>query len=721
MERFSNHFKGGNINLAMILFILAALFSGRILLGGDDILPAGAEFFQFLISQAYYREAIVIFNQIPLWYNLISPGVPYITLTTLHNLPATLIVLIAGDILGVKIILFLTVLFGGAGMWVFSKKILEVDNLGGFLAASTYMFSGYFIVNAFHMGKIHRALGASIIPWAFLFLMLSLRHKRKSHMILAGVAMSLFLFSGSNYFFQYFFFSYAIIALHSIISIKHGIMRPKIDRGSLKVVLTIGLLFLLLSSVRLLPIIELQQHSYRKFDGYEDYSDPFIGSQLLDDYVGRLVSTELGWAFWDHYAFIGIIAVVFAILSVFHPSKMKTLLYILVCFFILYGMGRYGPFRFITPYIPLMKSLRWPGRTLQFTVFFTCALAALGFNWFQAKLTRRKRIPTALYGLVGFIIAISVSSSYTTLIERLYGYIIATNLFPSVYIVPSLLAATVAGYWSYKESASLSLRNRIIVSTLLSVNVLNLFLVNGYFVNPAPNPTTSETIKVFEWLREYDPSVYSIKMYFKGNDWGTYHYPAYKLGFIFDSYGHGPWWITYARDRNLTLYKYFITDEVRTDQNFKLVKKFSEVNHRLYQHVREEGYINISEILTDFYIYEATDALPHAFLTGEDTYRKVLDILEFTPNTILVNASSEEGFNQIVIVSNYYPGWKVKVDGGIAKPVENNRGFISSPLRPGTHSYTFIFSPTSVKIGAFLSILSIIIMLILIAKDYSEK
>jgi len=699
-----------------LLFILSILFTHRILVLDDNILPAAAESVEFLMSQVYYRDAVLVHKQFPLWNSYISPGVPFITYNTFHNFLSTPIVLVFGEVLGVKLVLFLCVFFSGAGMWLFTKRILGVGAFSRVFSASAYMLAGYFIVNAFHVGKIHRALGATIIPYAFLLLMLGLKEKKSVYYVLTAVFMSLFIFSGSNYFFQYFFFSFVLYAVFSCVNFDGKTRRLKVEAANLKPFFVVGFLFLMFSAVRLLPIMELQGNTYRIYDGFEDYTDPFLGSQLLHEYVGRLYSAKLGWAFWDHYAFVGWFIPVFAALSVFHKNRDKRYLYILLVFFVLYGMGRYGPFRFITPYVPLMKNLRWPGRSIQFVVFTVCALAGLGFEWFLKKLSGKGRLPQAVYGLAVFYIIASVSAAHSALLMREYGYIIASSLFPTRYIIPALLAGVVVAAWAFRESPKLALSKKLLVSGILSMNILTLFLVNGWFVNPALSPMTSETVQVFEWLRDYDPSTYSIRMDFYGNDWGTYLYPAYKLGFVFDSYGYGPIWLTYAKGRNLTLNKYLVTDTQIYNDSLELVKSFEGVDHRIYDHVRDDGYTKILENRTDFHIYRVVDAVPHAFTTGSGTYKKVADITELTPNRITINASKEDGFDKVVVVSNYYPGWKFSINGGKSSDAKNFKGFISAPLKQGDSTYTFTFSPAPVKIGALLTLTSLFIFAYLVLR-----
>jgi uncharacterized membrane protein YfhO len=77
-------------------------------------------------------------------------------------------------------------------------------------------------------------------------------------------------------------------------------------------------------------------------------------------------------------------------------------------------------------------------------------------------------------------------------------------------------------------------------------------------------------------------------------------------------------------------------------------------------------------------------------------------ILKYSPNEVEIETiGNEKGF--LVLADNYYPGWKVRVNGeekNILRAYYNLRAVY---LPPGNSNVTFTFDPLSFKIGAVVS------------------
>ena len=77
-------------------------------------------------------------------------------------------------------------------------------------------------------------------------------------------------------------------------------------------------------------------------------------------------------------------------------------------------------------------------------------------------------------------------------------------------------------------------------------------------------------------------------------------------------------------------------------------------------------------------------------------------ILKYSPNEVEIETiGNDKGF--LVLADNYYPGWRVRVNGrekNILRVFYNLRGVY---LPPGNSKVTFTFDPLSFKIGAVLS------------------
>jgi uncharacterized membrane protein YfhO len=61
----------------------------------------------------------------------------------------------------------------------------------------------------------------------------------------------------------------------------------------------------------------------------------------------------------------------------------------------------------------------------------------------------------------------------------------------------------------------------------------------------------------------------------------------------------------------------------------------------------------------------------------------------------------------------YYPGWKASIDGVTASVVEADYALTAIALPAGTHDVRFFYAPSSIKMGAIVSALSLVIMAVL--------
>lgn len=88
-----------------------------------------------------------------------------------------------------------------------------------------------------------------------------------------------------------------------------------------------------------------------------------------------------------------------------------------------------------------------------------------------------------------------------------------------------------------------------------------------------------------------------------------------------------------------------------------------------------------------------------------------LNLIKITANNITYDAYCEE--NKLMVTSNFrYPGWNVYVDGKKTSSIEVNSAFLGILLNKGTHTVELRYESLSFKIGIYLQLLIIILVLI---------
>jgi hypothetical protein len=74
----------------------------------------------------------------------------------------------------------------------------------------------------------------------------------------------------------------------------------------------------------------------------------------------------------------------------------------------------------------------------------------------------------------------------------------------------------------------------------------------------------------------------------------------------------------------------------------------------------------------------------------------------------------------LVLSETFYPGWKAYLDGRETKIYQANYAFRAVPVPAGIHTVTFVYDPTSVKVGRAITIFTLLTFIFL-SISYSFK
>jgi len=108
------------------------------------------------------------------------------------------------------------------------------------------------------------------------------------------------------------------------------------------------------------------------------------------------------------------------------------------------------------------------------------------------------------------------------------------------------------------------------------------------------------------------------------------------------------------------------------------------------------------------------EPLPPDFSLGKKAQGEVV-LLNYQPNWLEVETKSL-GNKLLFLSDNYYQGWRAEIDGQKAKIYRADYSFRALPVPKGKHRVVFQYSPDSFRIGAFLSLTSLIIIIGLFLK-----
>ena len=191
------------------------------------------------------------------------------------------------------------------------------------------------------------------------------------------------------------------------------------------------------------------------------------------------------------------------------------------------------------------------------------------------------------------------------------------------------------------------------------------------------------------WLRREDPSLYYT------NIGGTQIY----------------WdWAPYAYELEMPMLNFRYNRRVRTmDAQYAAASPFNAQPKYVLaapDHTPPEP----ATLLTTFNgvnLWRRDDALPFAFAAdpnGPITWQTVAGQAARLngPNRIVVTADVNAVGRQLIVLVSDYPGWQLWVDGERADVMPLN-GYLGAALRPGAHTYEFVFRPTGAFVGMAVS------------------
>ncbi len=632
-------------------------------------------------------------GQWPLWTPYLASGFPLLAEGQIGTfyLPNLLFFRFMPTVTAYNLNLVLAFFLSAIGYFIFAQSI-GLSSVPATFAAIVFTFSGFLSVHLNHFNLIQAASLLPLLFWA------SNRLANKpsiGNTVLFSFLLTEQIFTGHFYI--------VFITLIGIL-IFFAINRYQIRR------LAIGLfLTFLLGSIQLFPTIELQQKSARAggldFDTVTSYPYPpkhlltFINPYAFGSPAnGSYPAFNDNWGiFWENTAYIGILPLVFAGLSLIYiKEKWVKTSFVLFFLSLLLVLGKYSPIYFVFS-IPPFSFFRVPSKFLLLTVFSLTLLSALMVE----KIIRKLK--------VRFVAVLFIALLFTLII---------TDEFYFSYNYPPV---TPSSWWTdYPQTAEyLSAKEGRIVSIGASTLWNSVFVKNGW----------------------QDMSPY---VYFRNS-----LYPNYNAIFKIPNIDINTGGLIPKR----TSLMMSLNQEIKIDEKEQIaLVSTASANALSLQNTNYliSAYRIINPVFQKLgevdFIYKNSQSLPRAYIayksrlinTTGDFYREVSknDFLKET--TVLVEndkflieekgdpsgkvritdatslkvtletESSSAGI--LVFTDSFYPGWKAYLD---TKETEifvvnlNQRGII---IPPGKHEVNFVFKSFSFTLGKIVTIISALIV-----------
>ncbi len=256
----------------------------------------------------------------------------------------------------------------------------------------------------------------------------------------------------------------------------------------------------------------------------------------------------------------------------------------------------------------------------------------------------------------------------------------------------TLQAALVAARrWARARRAPTAARWLFIMlpaALLLGASLADVYRVNQPFATN-PHPRNQVARGALVWLRREDPGLYYT------NIGGTAVY----------------WdWAPYAYELEMPMLNFRYNRRVRAmDAQYDTSSPFN-AQPKYVLAAEDHTPAEPATLLTSFNginLWRRDDALPFAFAADPDgpiNWQTVAgqEARLDGPNRVVVTADVNTAGRQLVVLVSDYPGWQLWVDGERAAVAPLN-GYLGAALRPGAHTYEFVFRPTSAYVGMAIS------------------
>src|SRR3989344_863594 len=276
----------------------------------------------------------------------------------------------------------------GFGMFLLARY-LNQNTLIGIFAGIAYMFSGFMVGHASHLGMQNTA---AWLPIVFLLAMHALDKHSWRWAVFAGTAVGVMILAGH---FQTAVFALFALGLYFLFHLAPNMFRVPVSKH-IGLWTVIGATAFLISAVQLLPTFELTEQSQRaeiplELAQTESLNPKSLWSIIIPNYQNVSKGEYYGpRGSKPNKFFLGKIVMLFALLSIilcwipaFACITTRHMTFFLIAFAaiaLLYSLGSYGFLHQYFYLLPFFNKMRAPSNMMLLFDFAVILLAALGLN-----------------------------------------------------------------------------------------------------------------------------------------------------------------------------------------------------------------------------------------------------------------------------------------------------------------------------------------------------
>lgn len=708
------------------------------------IFPAAFQSNEVFISEYHDTLALMIpelylmDNPLSLWNNYWNTG--YSEIASFNSdrfYPFSFILsYLTQDIFVINIIILVNLYIAYLAFFKLGSLVVKNQDLL-MLFSLGYMLSGV-IMSRVYIGHILFVYSLAWIPLVFYFFFKITWKSETTVVNIAGLAIceAILVYANLGYF---NFFVNAILLVYFM----YYLLCRKIDKRKFIALSSAAVLWGLLSSIKLIPGLSLMPYIQR-IDEINPLAD---GGLLENNFTSFIFGTPIDTVFgsYESMALIGIIPVFFAILALIWGDRdITTPSFFAILFSLIWADGGRTVLSFIH-LLPLLESFRNAGRIFGAIFPIILFLSIYGIylvhqKWktddtFEVSSDDRK---TILYGAGILVIMKVLELPWTTIpsLESALAVILVAGLLLLLYLNKASFQ-TLAALFSIALiiNAAIILKNfhvlteslmiKVLVMSVLLIAVLILFnrpavnklwfkkhffeglLVIGILISITGNISV---LNVYDPHLNESPALPIIEK-IKENPSMNPQVWVYTAGWQFQHMDFTYWLIKNHIHPMLAYYTYF-------PKNMPpIVLKIGETEYYTADYVIDTAYLengnqNLPEStfkVDNISVFKPANVLSNAFVV-RDNVLVPARIEKFSPDEVIVSGSFKKG-DVAILKTAFYPGWKMNSAGA-----ESTGNMVGAVVQKDTGTIVFSYDPLDVKIGALLTIIGIVALIVLLVR-----
>ncbi len=737
-----------NLLPVLIIIILALIFFGQASIGKTLIVSGDFSGSDLLDLHLPFKIALsnsLRAGQLPLWNPYLSNGFPLFAEGQTGILyPINLALAFLPPVLNLNYSIIISFILAGLFSYLYCRS-LGFSRFASLSSGIIFMFSAFFVTRLKHLNLI---TVAAWTPFVFYATHKLFQNRKFIYSLLAGLGLGLQFLAGHPQMAFYSLFIFLIYYLFetALASRKQGITR--FFPYALVCLALIALVTVGISAVQTLPTLELTQQSERTeydFRVATDYpfnpknligfiSPYFFGNPANGTYREDLQTMGV---FWENASYIGLLPIIllpWVIYTIVRKKRQPYLIFFLFLsvFSLLLMLGKFTPvFGLIWSSVPGFSLFRFPTRFNLFLIFSLALLTGVGVEMLLSRLQKNYQevTPADNANQPEFRLSWPLDS-------------LKTQALILVFLVVDLFVFG-KNYLGTLETKSFLQKPKSVEFLEKDSSLYRIWNVSQYMDNPYQligwKTNTVPLLAIHEAIPPNNNLIYNLAS-FSDRGW-------FEGGLSFQR-------------RNML--ERYLTEQAQDPYklgqllgmaNVKYILNFSEINNTEIPLVKE---INLGK---DFgltlKIYENKQVLPRAYfvpeakvikeekamfneLTTGNFYPLKTVLLENQPpkplppftgavdsfaknNSVIINQYTSQNIivttdikndGVLVLSDSYYPGWKATIDGKKTEILRANYLFRAVELSPGKHVVRFYYEPLYFKIGAIISGLTVIAVLI---------